>query len=416
MADSENPLSVVPKFGDGIGLARCRAYLDDCDLWNALMQMKRVGVTGSSGKGAVARMAAAAFRDRGLHTGRFISPHFQEMRERLAVDGDWISADALRELLDRAIARCARLIQQHPQLGRFGRFEVLFLAAMEWFVECHCDAVILEAGIGGRYDPLRVVLPQTLILTCVDLEHTDLLGETVEEIACDKLDAAPQGAVVVRPRLEDAIEARIRSYLDLRGVRQRVVTPDPIASASLNPRGPWYGLNRELVIMSLLEAVPDITRGDAAELMDRSMAGCFLPGNFVTHLWRGRKIVVDGAHTRRALEALSTVASKRPGVCIVGLSMGRSTDPLASAVQMIGQGYTTYVVQPAQRGMPAMDLGAALQRSTVGLDIRVDNVQNALRQVAEQPVSVPVYVFGSLFLAAEISAELGGAMWEPSGF
>ena len=80
-----------------------------------------------------------------------------------------------------------------------GGFEFLFLIAAGWFAARKCAYTVWEAGIGGRFDPVRLIQARRLALTSLDLEHTELLGETLVEIARDKIDAAPSGAWVFAP-------------------------------------------------------------------------------------------------------------------------------------------------------------------------------------------------------------------------
>ena len=413
MADPARLLAQVPKFGDGIGLVRCRQYLENQDLWVEIEKMKRIAVTGSSGKGAVVRMIAAALYQRSVRTGRFISPHFLAWPERVAVDDDWIAPDALCDLLSQTIETCHQFAASHKELGGFGRFEILFLAAMEWFARTGCSAVVVEAGIGGRYDPIRSILPQTLVLTSLDLEHTELLGSTLEEIAYDKLDAAPEDGIVVRPDFDAPYDARISGYLSFRGVEERIVYP---AVDDENPRSPWYSLNQSLAAAALVSTLHSISCSDAQGAVDEAMRDRPLPGDFAAHLRRGRRIIVDGAHTSAALAALARFAEHRPGICIVGISEGRSPDALAAAARVLSRGERVFAVQPQQRGMPSDELTRVLRERSPGLDVIPSTVAAALAHADGVSEDVPVYVFGSLFLASEVTAELRGAMWEPSGF
>lgn len=413
MADPGLLLARIPKFGHGIGLARCRQYLVTRGLWTGMEKMKRVAVTGSSGKGGVVRMIAAALHQRSIRTGRFISPHFLAWPERIAVDDEWIATDALCDLLSETISACYDFTSSHKDLGEFGRFEVLFLAAMEWFVRMRCSAVVIEAGIGGRYDPIRSILPQTLVLTSLDLEHTELLGSTLEEIAFDKLDAAPAGGVVVRPEFDVRCNARISEYLSLRGVHERVVYP---TLGDDRPVTPWHALNRSLATAALVSALDRVSWSAAEGAVDAAMNNRSLPGNFVIHQRGGHRVIVDGAHTAAALAALARFAEDKPGTCIVGLSEGRSPDALANTLRVLARGNRVFAVQAQQRGMSSDELALVLRDLSPGLQVIPSTVSSALAHVDDTSEDVPVYVFGSLFLASEITAELRGAMWEPSGF
>src|SRR5262249_4379392 len=103
-----------------------------------------------------------------------------------------------------------------PEGDRLGAFEFLFLAALLWFKEEKPDAIVWEAGIGGRYDPVRTLEAGVVGLTGVELEHTQILGSTEELIAYDKIDAlTPGGVLVVSPSVPEKLRGRITAYCSL---------------------------------------------------------------------------------------------------------------------------------------------------------------------------------------------------------
>jgi dihydrofolate synthase/folylpolyglutamate synthase len=185
----------LPKYGDGICLARMAALLEALAIDRARLQRISVVVTGSNGKGSTAAMCAQIGRAYGLRTGLFTSPHLFRFNERIQIDGTDINDDAfdrLKRQVDTAIAEVSKRLGE-----KFGAFEALFALACLHFQESGCDFAVFEAGIGGRYDPVRLVGAHETCVTSVDYEHVELLGNSLELIVSDKSDACAAGGTIV---------------------------------------------------------------------------------------------------------------------------------------------------------------------------------------------------------------------------
>ena len=140
----------LPKYGDGVCLARLAGLLDAIGVDRARLQRVSVVVTGSNGKGSTAAICARIGRAYDLRTGLFTSPHLVRFNERIQVDGVEIDDEAFARLQRRIEAAIA---QVSKRLGeKFGAFEALFALACLHFQESDCDFAVFEAGIGGRYE------------------------------------------------------------------------------------------------------------------------------------------------------------------------------------------------------------------------------------------------------------------------
>jgi dihydrofolate synthase / folylpolyglutamate synthase len=185
----------LPKYGDGVCLARMAALLDALSVDRERLQRISVVVTGSNGKGSTAAFCAGIGRAYGLRTGLFTSPHLFRFNERFQVDGTDIGDEALARLVSR-IETAIMEISQHGG-EKFGAFEALFALACLHFQESECEFAVFEAGIGGRYDPARLVGALFTAVTSVDYEHVELLGNSLELIVSDKSDACAAGGSIV---------------------------------------------------------------------------------------------------------------------------------------------------------------------------------------------------------------------------
>src|SRR5207249_1721 len=142
-----------------------------------------IHVVGTNGKTSTTLLTAALLRAEGLRVGAYISPHVRSFSERIQVDG----ADAD---LESALARV------RPHSAGATQFEVLTAAALAEFAARAVDVAVVEAGLGGRFDATNVLDARVVVLTNVARDHTEVLGETRDAIAAEKLAVVTPGAVV----------------------------------------------------------------------------------------------------------------------------------------------------------------------------------------------------------------------------
>ncbi|MEZ5100968.1 MAG: Mur ligase family protein [Thermoleophilia bacterium] len=202
MTDAAAWLGARERFGIRLGLERMEALC--AALGSPERSLRAVHVVGTNGKSTTTRTVEALLADEGLRVGAYTSPHVTGWAERVRVDG--AEAD-----LDAAIERIVPAVEAtEAALGdRVTQFEALTAAALVAFADAGLDAVSVEAGLGGRYDATAVLGAPVVVLTNVGLEHRDLLGDTREAIAAEKLAVLRPGATAVlgEPEWEDLARA-----------------------------------------------------------------------------------------------------------------------------------------------------------------------------------------------------------------
>jgi dihydrofolate synthase / folylpolyglutamate synthase len=154
-----------------------------------------IHITGTNGKTSTARMTDALLRSRGLRTGRFTSPHLVSIRERIVIDGAPVSAERFVEAYEEVIPYVRLVDERHPVAMSF--FEVLTGMAFAIFADTPVDVVVLEVGVGGRLDCTNVADGVVAVITPIAIDHTRLLGHTIEEIAGEKAGIIKPGATAV---------------------------------------------------------------------------------------------------------------------------------------------------------------------------------------------------------------------------
>ncbi|WP_135805323.1 dihydropteroate synthase [Halorussus marinus] len=284
-----------------------------------------VQVAGSNGKGSTARMTERVLREAGLDVGLYTSPHFDDVRERVQVNGRKVRKAAVETYVESI----REYVEDRAADGDAPTFfEVLTGLALWHFGREDVDVAVLEVGIGGKYDATSVVDPVASAVTSVTLEHTGIIGETIEEIAHDKAHVAPADAPLVtatdgeafdavRMQAGDVVrvgpdaEADVRASYEgrtnhteaevaLAGPDWSVETPIPLLGE--------YQARNAGVAAALARQVGDVTETELA----RGLRKADWPGRFEV-MGRDPIVVLDGAHNPGACEALADTVAEFDG-------------------------------------------------------------------------------------------------------
>lgn len=173
-------------------LERMRAFMHE--LGDPQGRYPTVHVGGTSGKGSTSTMIAAALVRAGKRVGLHTKPHLRSMTERARIDGVAVSEERFAALLDEMMPAIERTAQAH---GRPTYYETLLALTLVYFAQEHVDVAVVEVGLGGRLDGTNVIVPVVAAITSVGFDHTDVLGETLEEIAFEKAGIAKPGVPLV---------------------------------------------------------------------------------------------------------------------------------------------------------------------------------------------------------------------------
>jgi dihydrofolate synthase/folylpolyglutamate synthase len=184
----------LDRFGSRLGLQRMRAILRE--LGNPQESYRSVLVGGSNGKGSTVEFIGAIMKENGARTGAYFSPQIEEFPERIRINGK----NAGRGEIARAYSRVAKAAKKVAADATF--FEIVTAMALLIFKERKVEVAVLEVGLGGRLDATNAVEPEISAITSLSLEHTGVLGSTLERIAHEKCGIARKGKCLVAGRME----------------------------------------------------------------------------------------------------------------------------------------------------------------------------------------------------------------------
>lgn len=427
----------LPKYGSGICLARLAALLEALSVDRARLQHTSVVITGSNGKGSTAAFCARIGEACGLRTGLFTSPHLLRVNERFRINGEPIADDLLARLATRIKTTMTELSRGHGET--YGAFEAMFALACLYFQERQCDFAVFEAGIGGRYDPVRLVGSPLACVTSIDLEHTGLLGDSLELIVSDKSDACAAGGTIVYGENCRNLRPHLAEYNRNRDVNSLFVRDDiridnemlsqqtqrfDLGFGDQHFRGLEPGLRGAFqfnnagiaVALFLLWLRPGERRQDSAALEAAIRSG------LRETRWPGRLevitqeplTVIDVGHTpdaiRHAVASLMAMYGAEEWILVAGVSRDRKADEIMA---LLAPSFDTIVCTAAYHNGAAAELIAATARAAnpaaeIHVAGRIEEAVAVSRTLARSRQR-KIFVGGGLFVAIEYATAAKGA-------
>jgi dihydrofolate synthase/folylpolyglutamate synthase len=389
-----------------------------------------VHIAGSKGKGSTAAMISSILRECGLKVGTFISPHLHSFRERLQVDGAPIGSEGFASLVSELPPAVARVKEAFPQ-RELVTFDLLTAMAFMHYSRADLDVQVMETGLGGRLDSTNALEEKEVcVITPIGLEHTNILGDSVEEIAREKagiitpattvvMSSQPEAAANVIRQVSCERGARLletektcrvaRLRHDLDGQELRLET----AGESYELRLPLLGRHQLENAATAVAAVEALGRHGVEvgpEEVRRGIASVRWPGRLEV-LGRQPLLLLDGAHSAEAARRLreTLVEDFAFSRCILVVGLSKDKDASAFAGELAALKPSVIAAEAHHpRAAPASEVAsafAALDAPALVLkDVR-EAVEAARSMAAPDDL---ICVTGSLFVVAEARAYLLG--------
>ena len=377
-----------------LGLERTHALLEM--LGSPHRALTAVHIAGTNGKGSVVATAEALLRARGQRVGRYTSPHLVDFRERITIDGVPISEADVLAFLERWI----------PAAEKLGAtfFELTTALAFWWLAEQSVDVAVLETGLGGRLDSTNVVTPKVAVVTSIGLDHTDLLGATLPEIAREKAGIFKRGVPAVIGEPDAAIKALLAASANEAGA-EPVVALDvsySVTGVNVSEQGtrfvlhqggsstdvltPLVGEHQARNTAIAIAAVRALGPGyeTRSESISQALAGVFLPGRFQIV----DKVIFDVAHNpagaRTVASTIRAIDSPAPVIAVVAVLRDKDWRGIVSALApaVASFVFTNAPSAPAGRAWDPAEAHSYAQKEGYGSELEPD-LDNALARGAQ---------------------------------
>ena len=359
-------------------------------------------VVGTNGKGTTAVSLAGALETAGFPSGAYLSPHVLTYTERVMVRGEFVSEEQFAAVMGEIIA-----VADAGGVAA-SQFELLTAGALKLFADEGLSWAVLEAGLGARHDATTAARPEAVVLTNVGLDHTEYLGDTVEEIAREKLASLAPGGVLILGTDDPSVVALARKRCEEVGARLVEAAPKNRTLSAPADLPPYAADDVSLGIRAAEVLLGRALMGQEQAWVVRDVAGT-LPGRFEVHEVRGVPIVVDGGHNpsgvAAALEAVRSVYGERPLGVVFGVLREKDVGSMLTALKR--EAHVLVLTRPEgeRAADPARIVHEHGPRDREGRRARVteDPVEAlgvAVRQVEE--MQGVVLVTGSLYAGAPI--------------
>ncbi len=420
--ESIHLLTDRPRFRREPGLAVMRSLL--AALGHPERKTAFVHVAGTNGKGTICTLLDSVFRAQGLKTGLYTSPHVMNFRERMRIDGEMIPPDALAQAA-LALEAAAKTAEAETGL-HVTEFEAITAAALWWFAHSGCEVVVLEVGMGGRFDATNAIpTPLAAVVASVSLDHTAVLGDTVGRIAYEKAGIIkPDGdAILYMPQSPETIEAmqRVAREQNARlypadGNNLRVLESS-LSGSRLLWRDlplflPFAGEHQVRNAAAVLKTI-EVLRGKGFAVSDEAVqngfARAFIPARM--EFFPGSPpVLLDGGHNPACAQALAAVVRQYFDGKTVAAVLGILAEKDSHRVLEILAPYfeAVFAVAPdSPRALPAEELARQVEEVGFSRVFAQENFWQALKNARDfcGPDGA-VVVCGSFYLAGEARSAL----------
>lgn len=408
------------KFGIHPGLSRMDSLLNE--LGNPHNDLRYIHIAGTNGKGSVSTAMSNILIESGLNVGLYTSPYVTDFLERIQYNGRYIEKDIFCDAVNKVKNAVEKLNKDGIVITEF---EALTASAFLCFKEKNCDIVVLEVGLGGRLDATNVIkTPLVNIITSLSLDHTAILGDTIEKIAAEKCGTLkPGGTVVVSYNQTDGALKTIKAFAEKN--ENAIIIPDKdeveVISHNINGTAFSYKGTKYFVKMPGLHQVVNMTAViEAAEVLKNKSFNIFrenvIDGISKTVLparceiiSEAPLIILDGGHNEDGAKAfyemLSWSVGKKSVYVVGGMMKDKSVEKSLAPLMSLSKAF--YAVTPENdRSLKASSL-SEIARKYCGEVYSVDSPTNAVSlALSRLKVDDVLCVVGSLYLAGEVRSFL----------
>ena len=393
--------------GQKPGLERIRRLLGR--LGNPQEKLKFVHIAGSNGKGSTAAMLASVLTAAGLKTGLYTSPHLWRFHERFQVDGAPIPGDELVEIAVQVLAAAEDETE----------FELMTAIGMVHFLRSKCDIVVLETGLGGRLDSTNIIPPpEAAVITHIGLEHTELLGDTLDKIAAEKAGIIKEGCSVVLYEQGFDLYGLFEEICRFRYSRLALAGSPVVLSSGLEGQtftyrgsGPYHiallgehQISNAAVVLETVKVLRQRGWEISEEALVRGLEEARWPGRLEL-AWYSPNVILDGGHNPQCMEALARslrgLYPEKKLLFLTGVLADKDYPAMMGELLPLAKEFFT-ITPDSPRAMSAQELADYL-RGRGGRAAPCGTVREALDQVlaAAEPQDV-VCVTGSLYMIGEV--------------
>jgi len=407
----------LERFGSKPGHERIKILTER--LGNPQNHLKFIHVAGTNGKGSTSAFLASILSCAGYSAGLYTSPHIERFNERIRLNGNEITNDELCEYVERIKTEIDRMIEEgldHPTV-----FEAITAMAFLYYYEKKCDVVVLEVGLGGRLDATNVITNSLIsVITKISTDHTEVLGNTISEIAYEKAGIIKQnGIVVTYPQDELALRV-IESVCRQKNAAIYYSAPDDFENVEFKPgllclKHPHYG-NIKTPVVGVHQVYNAAVALKTAEVLKKTgfnIKDSDIVEGFKTASWPGRfeligknpDVYIDGAHNpdgiRSFVETFKMIYPNRKALIIFGVMKDKEYEVMLSELSAITKHFIA-VTPDNPRALDAESLAKIMSKYCKNVEFS-DTIEEAVEKLLSYATDDDIIAaLGSLYYIGHV--------------
>ena len=384
--------------------------------------MKVIHVAGTNGKGSVCAFLSSMLTEGGKRTGLFTSPHLVKINERFQINNEPVSDEIFLDAYERVM----KLVEEMQKDGFYhpAYFELLFAIGMVIFEEAQVEYLILETGLGGRLDATNIVeKPVVTVITSISLDHTEILGDTIEEIAGEKAGIIKQGIPIVYDGREKRAEKVILQKAEEQNAKAVPLYEEKLSIQGSTDHSVDYLFDESFYqghVITVPYLAPYQVRNSALALLAMEEIDPQHEISLETRLqairdtrWQGRMetvlpgVIVDGAHNEDGVHefvrTLRQVGSSRRIVMLFSAVVEKNYEEMVHTICDTGCIQEVVVTEiHGSRIVPAEELAAVFRKFTSVPVTAISSIEEAFDTAMEKKGEGLLFCVGSLYLVGEV--------------
>lgn len=384
-------------FSKEASLERITALLNKLN--NPQNNFPSIHIAGTNGKGSTAAFTASVLRSSGLKTALFVSPYIIEFRERISINGEFISADDL--------VRLSNIVKETGI--EVTEFEFITAVAFLYFAEKKCDVAVVETGLGGRLDATNTLQNVLVsVITKIGLDHTAILGDTIEKITEEKCGIIKNALTVTYPLQDDTALDVIKKSADNLVMpnlsKLKIKNIEKIQNEFIYD-GVCYKtrLSGKYQVYNAVTAIETV-KNCGIEIDEKYIQEGLWQAQFPARLecfGKDNNIILDGAHNPDGAYALREVLKEYGGnvTAVIGMMKDKNVDEVLLSLLPLCKSVITVTVPNNPRAMDAEELSQKAEKYCGDVMV-AENLDLALKQAKNKGNTI--FIFGSFYLASAV--------------
>ncbi len=374
-------------------LRRIKTVLEK--LGNPQNKFKAIHIAGTNGKGSVSAMLSKAFILQGCKTALFVSPFIIDFCERIQINGEFISKEYLCSYAEKIIDTKIELTE----------FEFITAVAFLYFAENNCEIAIIETGLGGRLDATNTMDNVIAnVITKIGLDHTAILGDTIEQITKEKCGIIKNCPVITTYKQEKSAFSVLEKFNPIIPDKSKleIISSDITGNTYIYKGKEYktslvgeYQIENSIMVIETLEAC-----GLPYTIIYKALSETYFPARMEI-ISKNPLIVLDGAHNPDGAKALSETLRKYNAAALIGMMKDKDCDEVLKLTLPYCKNAVIVEVEGMPRSITANELKQKAENHCPC--VIAENYDRAIKIISEEDI---VFVFGSLYLASEIREKL----------